>query len=149
MEISKIYEVEIDYRMSLKEMVAAGNYSCVSKAINDEIFKIPYPFDIQENVRLALFEIEGDPLTKMALSRMSRQGLHVLDIECLLAFGAKFPDLQRQFPIFALSKAAWGKDPFLCPFLSRNHNGERKLDLTIVWSYDRWFSPTRFLAIRK
>ena len=67
-------------------------------------------------------------------------------IEALLAYAAKHPDEQRQYPIIGLgSVAGVGGDRYV-PYL-RRHGARRYLLLS--WWDDGWHDFYRFLAVRK
>ena len=106
--------------------------------------------DVSRDTREVAFEyvhMGRDASTDEVLAEMDRHGLRPALYEELLAFGAKYPDEQRQFPIIALGSVWRDFNGDLCvAYLNRN-DSERGLGLD--WISDRWGGGCRFLAVRK
>ncbi|KKR48343.1 MAG: hypothetical protein UT86_C0007G0022, partial [Candidatus Magasanikbacteria bacterium GW2011_GWC2_40_17] len=85
--------------------------------------------------------------TDEVLAEMDRHGLRPALYEELLAFGAKYPDEQRQFPIIALGSVWRGFGGRLrVAYLSR---GGSERSLSLYWFGGDWNGFCRFLAVRK
>jgi hypothetical protein len=98
-EAKKLYPVTIDYGMSKEEMIRAGDYDHVSCSIKEGCI-------VSGNgVVMRDFELVhvGDLTTITKRSAyLESHGLRPARIAELLAFGATFPEIQREFPIVAL-----------------------------------------------
>lgn len=140
------YPVVVDYAMSLVDMIAAGGYDWVNNSITTEHFPITGKgrADVEiEIVHFGRIIKDGDE----GLRELDKMGLRAAILPELLAFGAKYPDMQRQFPIIALGSVWQGRD------------GSR--DVPELWEYDRerclvlhwfecgWGEFFRFAAVRK
>ncbi|OGH64178.1 MAG: hypothetical protein A2821_04155 [Candidatus Magasanikbacteria bacterium RIFCSPHIGHO2_01_FULL_41_23] len=85
--------------------------------------------------------------TEQVLVELDRCGLEAGNIGQLLAFGEKFPDIQREFPIIALGSVCVSSNGSRCsPYLGRDDR-ERGLDLS--WVDRDWYEDCRFVAFRK
>ena len=146
-KVDETYKVIVDYGLSLAEMVKAGKYDWFNDDITDKRFEVQG--DGQHEVELVLVHLNRNATTKEVLEYLHNQGLEPAKIEHLLAFGATYPELQKQFPIIALGSSFVdvSGDRFY-PYLSCNDD-ERKLDLD--WDDDDscWVDACRFLAFRK
>lgn len=82
-----------------------------------------------------------------ALAELDKMGLRPATLPELLAFGAKYPDKQREFPIVALG-SVW-RD--LCGDRVVAYLGcdSSKRDLYLDRLVYRWSAPFRFAAVRK
>lgn len=77
---------------------------------------------------------------------MRKAGFRPALIEDLLALGAEYPELQKQFPIVALG-SVW-QDPGgrrRVPYLRWDGGGR---DLDLYWFGDDWDERWRFAAVR-
>ena len=139
------YCVTIDYGMKLSEMIDAGHYDWKNGDINEKNFPVTGEGTVEVSPELVHFDrVIGTSEVEAELDKM---GLRPATIEELLAFGATYPDVQREFPIIALG-SSWvdrlGRRsvPFLCSLGSRRY-------LRLVWFDDLWLEFCRFLAVRK
>ncbi|MBW3537948.1 hypothetical protein KY386_00470 [Candidatus Parcubacteria bacterium] len=133
----------IDFDRSIAEMVAAGGYDHA----NDDITYEHFPVSESGTVKAcAIFVHLNRVVTdaEVVLAEIDRLGLRPGTMPELLALGAHYPDLQRQFPIVALG-SVWtnphGRRGVGCLWSS---SPLRYLDLH--WFGDRWYSHDRFLA---
>jgi hypothetical protein len=160
-----IFNIIVDYSLELSEMIKLGQYDWV----NDDIIK---HFTLQglgkqafDLVLVTVPEIlewliaEGQATeeqiaekwvtTRQVIAYLASHGLLAALIEHLLAFGATYPELQRQFLIIALGSS------FVVDDGDRNYpclncdDGERRLNLR--WNDDdrHWDETCRFLAVGK
>jgi len=146
--VSIVFEVTINYRYSLREMIEAGNYNWFDDDINDKNFTIKGRN--QHKVELTLIRMSLPSTTEEVLDYLNSQNLKPARLEHLLTFGATYPEItsgQFAFPIVALG-SVWVDDdgnykfPYLdCP------DGERKLCLYCPNSM--WINLCRFLALCK
>ena len=140
-----VYPITVNYAQAFEEMVGAGKYDYR----NDCITAVNFPItgEGMVNYEAVLFHPNRDLESEDAVKEMTQIGLEPAKTEHLLAFGAKFPEIQREFPVVALG-SSWVR-----PHRSRNVPyldrwfGERDLRL-IRWAGE-WFAYCRFLALRK
>lgn len=142
-----VYPITVNYDLSLSEMIKAGHYDWVNQHITSEHFPVNGT-DIKEVVtELVHFNHFNRYMEfKDMLRELEELGLRPATIEELLAFGAKYPKLQRQFFIVALGSVWRPLDGRSVPYLW-GHSSERYLDLR--WFGNSWSTYCRFLAIRK
>ena len=141
---SKVFPVTNNYKLSLAEMISAGHYDRVNDDITAEHFPIRGGGTAELEAQLVhlnrLMESED------VLKELDKNDLWPGTIPELLAFGAKHPELQRQFPIIPLGSVWQDHDgrPRV-PSLSSGP-GKRVLFLN---SGSEFHDGCRFLAIRK
>lgn len=144
-EVSVPYAVTVDYTQSVEEMVRRGKYDYAN-----------------ENIAAAHFPVSGDGIAERegvlvhfglyvesdeAVRAVKELELEPSPVEDLLAFGARYPDVQREYPVVGLG-SSW-LDPFglaRVPVLD-GWLGRRQLDLGA--RRNRWVAYCRFLARRK
>jgi hypothetical protein len=142
-----IFKVEVDYGLTLAEMIMAGKYDWTSSNITPEHFPIQGEGRVERELTFVHFN--KVMTTDEVLAELDRRGLRPGGgkIEELLALGAKFPDLQRQFPIVAIGSSFVGGGGFRSFACLYWLGGERHLGLAYV--VDDWSEGCRFLAARK
>src|ERR1039458_7111616 len=135
----------VDYSKTLEQMIADGKYDWKNSEIKAKNFPLNGQGTTAVNIELVHFNrnIESDT----ALAELDKMGLRPATLPELLAFGAKYPDKQREFPIVALG-SVW-----------RSLNGDRyvaclccdgsKRFLRLFWLEDGWAAFCRFAAVRK
>ncbi|MDP3772371.1 MAG: hypothetical protein Q8Q94_03290 [bacterium] len=141
----KVYPVTVYYGLSLADMIEAGHYDWVNGSITAEHFPIVGEGMVDLNINLLHFKrfIQSDE----AIKEMDEMGLRPLTLPELLAFGAKFPDMQREFPIIAFGTVWQDRDGFRgVPALGEYDRG---CNLGLVWFGYRWSGTYRFAAVRK
>jgi len=138
------YVVTVNHDLSLAAMIRAGQYDWVNSDITSDHFPIKDEEGTKDALELVHFEryIESDDV----LRELDRRGLRSATIEELLAFGAKYPELQRQFPIVALGSVWRRLDGRFVPCL---WSGAGKRYLGLSWFESGWSDRCRFLAVRK
>jgi hypothetical protein len=139
------YPVTIDYRKPLDEMVKAGKYDYANPDITAKHFPIQGDGEVAVELVFVHFDryIESDD----AVAELNRLGLEPARLEHACAFGKKYPDVQRQFPIVFLGSVWSGAD------------GRRRVPCLGYWSGGRelglgdwgggWGRDYRFAAVRK
>jgi hypothetical protein len=81
------------------------------------------------------------------LKEFEARGLRAATLPELLAFGATYPEKQREFPIVALRSVWQNRDGLRCvPCLDRD--GSKRM-LGLRWLGRRWLDDCRFAAVRK
>ena len=139
------YPVTVDYTQTLEQMIAAGRYDKQNRDITQEHF--PLQGSGQIEVELHLVHLNRDASTDSVLAELDRRGLRPATLAELLAFGAKHPNLQKEFPIIALGSVwrHWGGSRGVACLAG--WGGERSLSLD--WLGHDWGRCCRFLAVRK
>mgnify|MGYP001567436333 FL=1 len=139
-----VFSVVVDYAHTLSKMIQDGHYDSVNDDITADHFPVSGEGVVEVKLELVHFDrvMESDDVLK----ELDKAGLRPATLAELLAFGAKYPELQRQFPIIALG-AVWQRRgsrrgvPALCSSSGRL--------LALVYFARRWYGPYRFLAFRK
>ncbi|MCL5795390.1 MAG: hypothetical protein M1338_03460 [Patescibacteria group bacterium] len=139
------YQITVDYDQPLDQAIKVGHYDWH----NDDITSEHFPSE-----RSGKFEMETDLVhfghdisTDNALAELDKRGFRPADLHELLAFGAKYPEVQREFPVVGLGSVWQGPDGSrLCPYLRRD-GAERGLGLG--WLGVGWGGYSRFAAVRK
>lgn len=137
---TEAHTVTIDYRQTLDQMIAAGGYDHVNRHISGSSFPV------------ADGDVADRELTLVCLARVAStdEVLYQLDdlavrsgrIEELLAFGATYPQAQRQFPIVALGELdEYRRRPFLW-------GSPRVRHLDLRFDEKIWGGNIRFLTVR-
>ncbi len=140
------HPVCVNHALSLKDMIKRGKYDWK----NEDITSKNFPHDTAQgtkelNVELVHFGryIESDEV----ISEMEKLGLRPATLPELLAFGEKYPDIQREYPVIALgsmwTRPGGGRH---VPVLYRD-DGER--DLGLCWWVGGWSDRCRFVAVCK
>jgi len=147
MSKEEIYHVTVDYSRSLAKMIRAGHYDWVNPDFTDitaKNFSIQGQGKLEINIELIHYckSMEADEI----IQDLDNRGLRPATLPELLAFGAKYPKKQREFPIVALGSIwLWGGSrvvAYLSSFCSK-----RRLGLP---SWDGgWNDECRFAALRK
>ncbi len=139
------YKVLVDYGQTLQQMIAAGKYNHVNSNITADNF--PVTGHGQQEVVVELVHFGREMESEVVLREFETRGLRAATLPELLAFGIKYPEKQREFPIIALDSVWQNRDGYrLIPELWDVAYG-RFLDLH--WLEFRWSEHYRFLAVRK
>ena len=142
------FRIEVDYSMSLNKMISAGNYDWK----NDDITAARFPVKGEGKVEFEakLFHFNRNISSEAAVTHIKdadpQNPWEPAKTEHTLAFGAKYPEVQREYPIIGLgSVAEVGFDRYV---LGLDRDGsERYLDLDDLGG--DWYAYCRFLAVRK
>ena len=139
------YVVTVDYGKTLKEMIAAGQYDWENSDINSDNFQIEGDGTVE--TKLELVHLNKDASTKEVEAYFEKNGLRAATLEELLAFGAKFPEVQREFPVIALG-SAWVSPDGRRGVLYLDRGGSKR-NIFLYWRERDWYGLCRFLAFRK
>jgi len=148
MSTKEVFRVIVDYGKTVAEMIKAGKYVWYNDDITIEHFPVKSNGQVELNIELVRCD-EGMKSNDV-IKDLDRRGFRPATLHELLAFGAQYPDVQRDFQIVALG-STWSNSypylyiPMLCCTLDLFFF-YRKLDL---WSSGVWFSFTRFAAVPK
>ncbi|MDP2856155.1 MAG: hypothetical protein Q8N90_03525 [bacterium] len=141
-----VFHIVVNHAESLAQMITVGNYDWgVNSSISEKNFPVKGKGQVELNVELVHYgkSMNSDNIVQ----NMASRGLRPATLSELLAFGAAYPDKQRESPIVAFGSVwlRWsGREYVAC--LCGSDSG-RGLDLC-VW-YGVWDGHFRFLAVRK
>ena len=140
------YPISINYGLSLEEMITVGRYDWKNNDITEKRFPVKGEGVVDVDIQLVHFDRVMDSSDEV-IRELDKMGLRPAKIEELLAFGVKFPDIQRQFPIVALG-SVWriaGGGRYV-PYLGGRGTGRY---LGLYWFEGGWGGIYRFAAVRK
>jgi hypothetical protein len=104
--------VTVDYRQTLEQMIAAGGYDHVNRHITQSSFPVAPGGDAERE--LTLVHIGRVVSTDELMHELEDLAVRSGRIEELLAFGAAYPQAQRQYPIVAVGALdEYHRRPFL------------------------------------
>ena len=139
--------LSVDYGQSLEQMIAEGNYDWKNSDITTKRF--PVVGNGIEQFEAKLFHFDHNTVSQDNVDAIKADDpanpWEPGKIEHLLAFGAKYPEEQRKYPVIALGSVAEVDGDRDVPDLSRD-DAERGLSL-YWWGRD-WDGGYRFLAVR-
>ena len=139
------YSVNVNYDLSVEEAISAGNFQAVNADINAKNFAPTRSG--QAALEIVLVRFENRMKSEEVLEELNKEGLRPVDLSEFLAFGAKYPDVQRKFSIAGLGSVWKDRKGYRnVPCLYEASEG-RYLDLH--WWDDAWYSYSRFAATRK
>ena len=144
-ELGNIFSLTLNYYLPLAEAIARGKYDGVNSDIPEEHFpKTRTGTTELEEAQLVHFNrpIDSDD----ALKELDKMGLRPGELPELLAFGAKYPEKQKEFPIIALGSVWRRRGLRDVPVLWSDSGGR---NLLLLWYDSWWFDSYRFLAFRK
>ncbi len=144
-ESNNIYTVSVDYGMSVEELVHLGCYDWSNSDITSRHF--PTQRTGKAEVAIELIRFGRAIGSCEALRELGKMGYRPAEIHEFLAFGAKYPNIQWEFPVVALG-SVWRSPSGDCyvPYLHRC-GSERRLHLR--WFGGGWHRPCRFAVVRK
>lgn len=143
--IRNTFHIIVDYSQSLADMIKVGKYDGVNSDITAEHFPINQKEKVELDAELVHYgrNMESDAV----IADLDSKGMRPATLPELLAFGAKYPDKQREFPIIALGSVWLYRDDYrYVAYLDRIGSGRR---LRLAWYDDVWGVHCRFLAVRK
>jgi len=142
---SNTYPLSVDYGRSVEKGVKAGRYDWANSDITSRNF--PTERKGTAEVVVELIHFNRNISTDEALRELDKAGMRPAELHELLAFGKKYPEVQREFPIVALGSVWQYRDGFrVVPFLYRDGSGR---DLGLDWVVGGWSGICRFAAVRK
>jgi hypothetical protein len=137
--------ITIDYGMSLRDMIAAGKYDRTNEYITAEKFPVQGLGSMQFEARL--FHFDRSTSSEKAIDLIAcNASWEPAKLEHLLAYGAAYPEDQRQYSIIALGSVAEVRGLRHVPCLFQ---GGAERDLELGWWGGGWRGYCRFLAVRK
>jgi hypothetical protein len=140
-----VFPLTVNYNLPLRDAVDAGNYQGVNASITSENF--PSTRHGQTELEIILVRYQRRMTSEEVLSELDKAGLRPAELPEFLAFGATFPEVQRQFSIVALGSVWKDRKGYRNVPCLYEASEARYLDLH--WWDDGWYSFSRFAAIRK
>jgi len=142
------FDLSVDYSRTVQEMIEAGNYDWTNNDITEKIFPLPTELSGQKTtVSSKLFHFNRLISSEDAINEMDAAGFRPATLAELLALGEAHPELQKEFPIVALSSVwrdAYGDRHVPVLFFVDYRRG-----LGLGWFGRDWGSDYRFLGVRK
>jgi hypothetical protein len=140
-----LFPVTVNYDLSVQEAIDAGKYQAVNGEINAKNF--PSARSGQAALEIVLVRFDHRMKSEDVLQELEKEGLRAAELPEFLAFGAKYPDVQRKFSVAGLGSVWQDRKGYRnVPCLYEASEG-RYLDLH--WWDDGWYSYTRFAALHK
>ena len=141
-----VYTILVDYAVSVEELLKLGKYDWSNSDITSEHFPTKRTGGkVETKVELVHFgrNISSDE----ALKELDKMGYRPAEAHELLAFGAKYPDVQREFPIVALG-SVW-RSSLGCRSVVCLYENTAERDAALCWLEGDWGDGWRFAAVRK
>lgn len=139
------FPLSVNYDLPLREAIEAGNYQGVNSSITSENF--PSTRHGQAQLEILLVRYGSRMTSEEVLRELDKEGLRPAELPEFLAFGAAYPELQRQFSIIGLGSTWKDRKGYRNVPCLYEASEARYLDLH--WWDDGWYSYSRFAAIRK
>ena len=139
------YQVTVDHGQTLEEMIAAGRYDMRKNYITAEHFPVQGTGKV--DVELHLVHLNRSASTNTVLAELDRRNLRPATLPDLLAFGAKYHNIQKDFPIVALG-SVW-QDRYGRRIVAGLELWDGGRALGLFWIEGGWGGRYRFLAARK
>ena len=139
------FALTVNYNRSIEQSVKAGKYDWANDSINAKHF--PSQTKGMAEVEIILVKFEKDMESDDVVKQLDEQGLRPAELEELLAFGEKYSDVQRNFPVVALG-SVW-QNPYGNRYVPDLFGGTGERWLGLDWWSLRWNSYCRFAAVRK
>ncbi len=145
-ELREVYPLEVDYSADLEEAMRAGGYNDIHREILPSASWFT-DFGRKEKLQMKLLEFEQPVSTEEVLAKAKAKSLRLANLFELLAFGAKYPEVQWDYPVLALG-SRW-----------RNQNGDqgiaylwhnafgRALEMGLIQNGKQWDNLCRFAAV--
>lgn len=138
------FSVRVNCDLSVESLVAHGKYDWK----NDDIASKNFPTTRKGEADLVLELVRFNKVltSEEVLKELDKLGYRPAELHELLAFGEKYSDIQRQFPVIALGSVwqYWGGRYVPCLY---GVGDERRLGLS--YFSGRWGEHCRFAAVRK
>lgn len=139
------YPLSVDYEMSVESAVRLGQYDKVDGEITTKNFPTERTGETDVMVELIHFNVVS---SNDVLEKLDEMFYRPAELRELLAFGRKYPDVQREFPIVALGSVLrrWLRRSLVSCLLGSSSSRILCLDWYGVMN---WGKLSRFAAVRK
>ena len=143
-----MFKVVVASAKSLAEMIQVGNYDHVNSDITSEHFPVQGKEKVKCEIELICYGrcMQSDDVVRDLESR----GMRPATLFELLAFGAQYPEQQREFPVVALG-SVW-QDRYgdrWVAYLDGDESDEFGRYLCLGRWVEGWLCEDLFAAIRK
>jgi len=138
------FVVTVNYDLSVEAAVKAGKYDWSDDDITSRNSRSNHKGTA--DVEITLVHFNRFTKSDEVIRELDKQNLRPAELLELLAFGAKYPELQRDFPIVGLN-SVW-QDPDggrRCAYLYGGGSGR---NLCLDWFDVKWGIFCRFAAVR-
>ncbi len=142
---SVTYPITVNYNLTVEQMVESGGYDHVDSDITESHFSSRKKGTT--NVVVSLFYFGRPMETDEVLRELDILGFRPADAQELLAFGARYPKLQQEFPVAELG-SVWLNSHDNCCILCLGGYGLRR-DLYLRGIKPIWEERYCFAAVRK
>ena len=95
------FPIFADYAKSIEELVLLGKYDSVGVGLTTKNF--PTKRTGKAKMKVEFVPFDRSTFSLGAIEKIDKMGYRTLEVCELLTLGAKYPDIQREFPILALS----------------------------------------------
>jgi len=96
----------VDYSLSLAAMIKLGKYTWINSNVTPERFPLTGEGKWEVEYEIIHLNLDRCARSEDAVTEIKRRGMEPAKIEDLLTFGAKHPELQRNFSLVALGSVA-------------------------------------------
>ena len=144
---SSTYPLSVDYGRSVEKGVKAGRYDWVNCLFDIASRNFSTERKGTAEIVVELIHFNRNISIDKAFSQLDRMGFRPAEIHELLAFGEKYPKVQRKFPVVALG-SVWQyqfgnrRVPYL-------HGSGSERGLYLYWIEYGRLEVDRFAAVRK
>ena len=138
------YRITVDNNLSMAEMITVGKYDWGNKDVNTKNFPMHGKGTTDLIIELVCFEkfMKFHDVLRELQSRDLRPGT----LPELLAFGAKYPKKQLEFPILQVGSVWPDRGGRRVVFLRK---GNKERGISVVWTRYGWGPYYRFIAVKK
>ena len=142
--VARVYPVTVNYDQSIEEMVKAGKYDRKNSGIISKHFSIDRGG--VSKVEIKLIQFSRTLTSREVFDELFEMGFRFANLSELLAFGAAYPDVQREFEILALGSVwkSWRNKGDIA-YLGIS---EGKRALNLYWFGGKWSAGMYFAAVR-
>lgn len=146
-EAQEQYPITVPYGggETIANLLAAGKYDWTNNDITDEHF--PQEGSGDKSVVIELKHYGVALSSKDATARLKEDGLRPANAAEILAFGAAYPDVQREFPVISLGQTwRYPVGRRIVVYLGRSGAGRYA---RLRWFGDGWNGLCRFAGVRE
>lgn len=144
---SQVFTLVVDYGRSVKDGVKAGSYDYANPDITEEHFPANKDEQDTKEQTFALYHFGKVIHSDDVIAQMEKDGKRPATLRELFAFGAKNPELQKEFPIIELGSFWVSRVGDRCVAYLSRCSSERSLGLD--WYGHSWLDHCRFLGVGK
>jgi hypothetical protein len=140
-----VFHILVNYDRSVEDGVWAGRYDWSNSDITSGHFLSDRRGTTEADIHLIHFNKVMS--AEQVLIKLDRMGFRPAGIQHALAFGEKYPDIQREFPIVFLG-SVWQspRGHRDCPCLD---GSDARRELSLDWVGAGWDEDCRLAAVRK